>query len=228
MKKLEHGRAEKPQELSRREFFRLGAAGTALVAGLQLGILTFPGTANAQVISIQGTRVSTERLPDTIANLERSSRRYQRGERVRDGVYTNMVNLSEYSMSGVVSLASGEDNNQFSILFPRERDRNPRRTGAGSWNVDITDLKTLVSQVSSQEVKRMKLLVAVTTDPQQSDAVITVYAIPLDQNGNIIGRYRDGYLAMGASYYPERGVVYGARSLLLEPGVPEPESVARR
>lgn len=218
----------KPSFLQR---FRNSALVTALIAGLNFAaptaVMTIPNTASAQQLTVQGTTVETERLSDTIANLDTQSNQYRRGERTDNGTYNNVI-IIPGELSSSVSLSQDGSQRYFGVFFPKEKDRDPKREGAGTWVTDISDFAALVKKVTNRELTRVKMLVARTTDPNRNDPIISIYVLPVDANGNITGRHRGGYLAMGASYYPKRGVVYGARVLLLEPGTPEPPAVASR
>jgi hypothetical protein len=230
MKKLQHGiekRHEMPSHaLSRRDILKAGALGLAILGSG--GILLAPKRADAQQINVRGLTVETFRLEDTLTNLTTNSRQYQKGERNDSGVYSNMVGISGAGIMGGVILRPNGGQNGFSVLYPASRDRDPHREGAGTWGIEITPFLTMVRDVSSSSVTRMRVLLERTTDTNQHDPIINVYAIPVDSQDRITSGFSGGVLALVASYYPDRGIVYGGRVLLLEPGVPEPDRIARR
>jgi hypothetical protein len=224
MRKLEHSLERRVVEspgLSRRDFIKAGSLGLAAFSCGGAALL-LPKPAYAQVLEIHGTRVVTERISDTVANLTTRSRSYQQGERRENGVYTNGVTIrSERTASSVTLRDQREDPQTMGVSYPRERE-------SGIWGTEINEFCAMIRRVTGNDLRRMRLIVDRTTDPERNDPIISYYAIPINSNGDITSAHRGGYLAVGASYYPDRGVVYGAKVLLLEPGTPEPETVARR
>lgn len=233
MKRLERSRmAPVPErtDVNRREFFRLGGAGLlsgALALGGAGSLLLTPSVAHAQSFQLRGLTVHTERLSDTIVNLDRATARYRRPEtRDRNG-YSNIVFL-RHEMTVAVGFAP-DGHKTFGIVFPASRDRDPTREGAGTWGMNITDFGTMVSRVTGSELTRVRILVERTTGMRagREEQILTVTVLPVDSSGRLTSAYQGGYLAVGASYYPDRGVVYGAHALVLEPGAPEPRIAQR-
>jgi len=194
--------------------------------GLAFGVpaaMTASRTASAQTIVIQGLSLETMYLADTVANLDRQTEPYRQemgGERTPSrGDYSNAVVLPRELTGTAIFSADGKKS--FGVLYLHNGEQR-------GWEADISAFAELVRNMTGQELTRVKLIVERTTDTTRGDQILSVYMLPIDSQGNYIATYSGGYLAVGASVYPQRDTVYGGAALLLEPGTPEPSVVSRR
>jgi len=103
------------------------------------------------------------------------------------------------------------------VAFPSSLDTHPQMAGApGRRMVDSKAFAELYRSVTGQELRRVKLLLDLTTSP------ITVHMVPADEQGRVTGQYRGGQLAFGVSYFPTQDLVRGGIGLLIEPGGRDP------
>ena len=179
-------------------------------------------TTTQQKYLLNGVQIISERLTATVGELEGESGPYQWGEKTNSqgrGEYTNAIKIDSERFDAGVTFLPGE-HKSFAVGFPPSKDKDPQRKNAGAWGTMINDFAGMIKQVSKQDMTRAELLIERTTE--KGDPVINTYALPLNSKGDKIGKYKGGYLAIEASYYPTKGVVYGGYALLLEPGVQEP------
>jgi hypothetical protein len=199
-KELGHVR-NKPDgsEVSRRGFMQ-SALATVLVAGLAASPLSFfSGTAKAQSVKVQGVAVERMNLTDTVRNLDKASAQYRSRDdilRIQKKVASTVTIDAQKGSSMGVSYVSADGT-------------------AKVWGIDFSEFAKLVKQVTGKDVIKAKLIAEFTTE--KGEQVINIFALPLDANGNPT-KYNGGYLAVGASYFPSKGKVYGGRALLFEPG----------
>lgn len=229
MKKLEHGKASRcadgPSQnaISRRKFFTLGVAGM-FAAKLALGgfgaSFFLPTTANAQVLRIGGLKVFTLRLSDTVNKLDKQTSKYRRGQHTStSGAYATVIEISGEDLKASVVLNPPSGRSRLGVTFPPEKDRKPQGQIPGHWGMIIEDFIRVVEEKTGQNVAGIKWIV---DKGANGGNCINIYALPVNPEGEIIGKHEGGYLVAGASYYPQKGAVYGAIGLLLEPGTPEP------
>lgn len=236
--RLEHGKRRPEQgpgapttsetsdyKMSRRQFFRLGAAGAVLVAGLAAGVpigLMAPKTAKAQDVVIQGQTVRVVLLDKTLSELDRETERYRQGEYFdtveMHGVTTTYSNA--VIVPGVVTfmVSYGSTGKILDVTFPRERDENPSSPNAGARAFDLTEFANLVKNETGNEMERVKINLERGTFMQGIQQVdyVTAYLLPLNANGEPITRHGQGqYLVYECSYYSGR--TFGGTSLVVEP-----------
>ena len=240
MKKLgheEHGTKEPAREFSRRKFFKLGAA-AAVLATLNVGGMVMPAMAKANTTTtVEGRQLTVIALSDSLANLDQSSRQYRGTEQIPNGrsirVYTNEArNPGEVRF--LVTLdhdnALGRNNLKGIVLqYPRERDRNPDREGAGTAGYSLTDFANYIQQISGVEMRRVRFYIETGTFEYNGRETVytTAYVLPLDANGNIINRRNaptGQFIAYISNYYAD--YTDGGIAVLQEP-VP-PGRVAQR
>ncbi len=87
MREMRHNkpgvRSEKPRELNRREFFKVGGGGllAGMVATSCVGTLLVPRTAHARRREVGGQQLTVVQLDRTLNSLDQeTARRYQRRE----------------------------------------------------------------------------------------------------------------------------------------------------
>jgi len=201
--------------VARRKFFQLAAAGTLLLAGINFGSI-----ASAQGTKIKGVTFHSVTLVNTVEKLDKETGdKYRRGEGVNKDKSKGFTVNIPYVMSAAATLRPDEKNgrNTFGVAYPKEKDKDPKRKNAGMWTTNINDFARVVKEVTGDDLKRVRIIIERTTDPDYNDEVISAYAIPVDNCGDFVGKYNGGYLAVGASYYPDRGEVYGGKLMLVEP-----------
>lgn len=209
----------KPKGSTRRGFFKV--AGAALLSGaLALSPLA---RARFERTTIAGVKVFKLHLTKTLNQLENETKPYD-------------YNATDPSDSSVLKIgpewmwvtAGPNDQGNFkgealtvrypkvepnpyeriAILDSHGRPTHDPRLDITGWGLD--DFVKVVKYVTGQEPKMIKLLVDFKS-PEQ----INIYALPLDANGKVIGKYNGGQLAVAAAYFKKRHKVYGGGVFLL-------------
>lgn len=227
------GPSEKASDItfSRRGFCKaLGVS--VLLASLQGGVvgttLLTPTTAYAQTIQVEGIGFDTERLKDTVDELYRktSEKCVRREVTLPNGHYVVYANKPNQYTATVSTEPNGAKEMGFFFPADKDKDKDTKGENAGKVAVDIAPFIDAVNKYSKSEVKRFKIIAEETKSDSRGDPVVNGIAIPMDKDGNTLGKYHGGYLAIEMSYFPDRGYVNSGTVLLLEPGVQEP--VARK
>ncbi len=242
MKKLNHVHERKPEapEISRRQFFKMGATTMGLLACLQFGgaaaTLISPRTASAEAAEtrdINGVRVPVYRLENTISDLDRSTRPFRRGEtreRTDTGeeVYSYALQVSEQQTRfSVVSQTltvnvDGRDvrlkNWHLVVRFPPSREQNPDAEGAGSRVIGFSNFAESVRVLSGQEMSKVYVVMETGTFDRNGTQTwfANVHIFPLNEAGDVITRRASReYLVYSGVYY---GDSFGAEAkVLIEP-----------
>lgn len=208
--------------MTRRQFFKLGATGTALVAGLAAGVplsLMAPKTARAQETVIQGQSVRVVQLDKTLSELDAQTEQYRyeaMTEPDRNGIYYSNAVVIPGVVTFQVTLA--ENGKRLNINFPRERDETPSSPTAGARRFELDEFSNLVKRETGKDIKRVKtILERGTFDYNGAETeYATVYILPLDAQGNPITKQDRGqYLVYECSYFA--GGTSGGISLIIEP-----------
>lgn len=241
MRRLVHDHERKPEcDAIKKPFAWLerkylpSALSLALLTGTVTATALLPSVAYAQQIVIQNTRVETERLNDTIANLERNSVQYQCGEINDTEGRTPFSYVNSITMPGELGASVGFYRNSvakaLNITWPRQRGGNPNAEDAYTWDVRLDTFADFIKKATNQDLTRVKIIVMRGSAQDTNAPRINVYVIPVDAQGRMFARYGDGYLAYGATLHLNanngQGAVAGAIVDMLEPGVQEP--IARR
>ena len=166
----------------------------------------------ATPVRIKGVKVYKMTLTDTLSNLDRKSKPYRKG-----------ATILKVPANGLVTTVGLTGRSKtITLSFPKSAtDSTVVNTG-----FKLDGLISLVRKVSGKTPTKAKLIVEF--GKVGSQRTINVFVIPLDNGGNIIGKLPNngGQLAMGVSYYPQKGKAYGAKVLLSEPRKPAVGAVA--
>ena len=212
-----------------RKFHSLGAA-VALLSTLTFAGMNFVGTksAKADTVEVDKVKVEVSKVNDTLANLDKkTAATYVR----EDGVVTTgdyVSSANRLNAQGVSELTFGVGwkkdgtGKVMNVHFPAYLDQNPSRKGAGTWGMDLDEFASIVKKTTSQDLTRVKIVIENSIDEKTGERVINAFALPVDANGNIIGKYQNGYLAAGISFYPDVGGAGGGTTLIYEPNVHGP------
>ncbi|MEW6748274.1 MAG: hypothetical protein AB1295_01040 [Candidatus Micrarchaeota archaeon] len=213
MKRMDHvlRGPEGPDErgTSRRGFFKV--AGAALLGGaLAVSPMSFFGReAKATTpVTINGQKVYKLTLSDTINNLDKKSKPY-----ASNGAVASVLNVPKEGLHVSIGLGRKDDGSSTINFRYSKSATDTTQVYAG---FDLRSFVDLVKQVSGQEPKSARLFFEFDS-AQNGERVINVYAIPLDANGKVIGQYKGGQLAYGASYYSKKRQVFGAKAILYDP-----------
>ena len=221
MKRLNHGRRgpvgpnEREGGVSRRSFFKV--AGAALLGGaLAVSPLSFLGREAKAVtpMNIKGMRVYKMQLTDSISNLDKKTKSISNNGVLNEGKVA-VVKVPKENVLATISLnRNGSRRSRITFSFPKSQtDSTVVDTG-----YKLDSLMKLVRKVAGKTPTKARLIVEFAKDKGQP--VINIYAIPLDNSGNVLGKTNKGQLAWAVSYYPNKRPgksVYGARVLLIEP-----------
>ncbi|MFH1784884.1 MAG: hypothetical protein ABH842_00500 [Candidatus Micrarchaeota archaeon] len=223
----------KPPEVSKRPYFQVSnrfaasiVLGTALAfgtVGATSAILFTPRAAMAQELQVAGIKVDTLRLGDSIPNLDRETQKqYQFREDVIEPRTGRRMNIKQHP--DCLIAATVVPNTRSSLGFSLTDKTIPE--DKRMWQIDISGFTSAIEKLTGQKIVRFKVLIEITEEGESREKVITAYAIPLNERGQILGQHEGGYLTAAASYYTTSKEFYGGAYLALEPGVQEP--IARR
>ncbi|MBU0527491.1 hypothetical protein KKE92_03360 [Candidatus Micrarchaeota archaeon] len=196
-KKTGRNAAEKPSEMSRRAFFRVGgtalAMGAAISAGL--GTLLTPRTAHAAVRRIGGRNILVVPLERALSAMDSDSEQYRGTEHQpteRDPEYRNGSTVPRDS-SFIVGLNNETDTRGLTIVIP---------TQADPMGVDLNDFVSFIRTNVDHQVNRVKLVIDRGTIERDGETVnyTDVLVIPIDSQGRATTPRENGeYLVFGAS-----------------------------
>jgi len=207
----DHGKKSvRPDEFTRRSFFKTTGAGLALLAATNLGIGSFSKTANAQkdeYVQIEGQNVKVVKLTRSLEVLGRETQPYVRPETTDpNGAYQVEVVIPG-EVGFLVTLNAlregGKRDNTVGVLFPKWKDSPTRpEDDKGMRGANITDFAELV-KATGQELKRVQIILDVTRLEEDGKVAkyYQAYIVPIDSQGNRTTQRGPGkYLGYKASY----------------------------
>ncbi|MFH0884510.1 MAG: hypothetical protein V1861_02260 [Candidatus Micrarchaeota archaeon] len=251
MKRLIH--ADETRRRDTRKRIGLGAA--LAIAGL-MGVAACATTqvpryslnlGDSVQMRVSDTDVHAWRLSEPISAMERADAPHWIEER-EGGGYRSMLFLSggDLQLFGAAAFIENDGRwyftgivKQYGIWLRALRGENAIPPGHmelldqnGICKMDAEPFRSLVHRISGREVARMMpISQALGTTDSSGRAVMRyqVHMLPLDMDGNRIGQYRGGQLALTSSYIPfspEMGCGRGI-TLLVEPGVEDPRNLQK-
>ncbi len=153
-KKTGRNAAEKPSEMSRRAFFRVGGTGLAVGAAMAsgLGTLLFSKNANAAVRRIGGRNILVVPLERDLSAMDSDSEQYRGTEHQpteRDPEYRNNSTVPRDS-SFIITLNNPSDRRRLTIVIPTQDD---------PMGVDLNDFARFIRANADHQVNRVKLVI---------------------------------------------------------------------
>lgn len=195
-------RSDKPPEISRRLFCKIGGAGllTGAVIASGAGVLLFSKNANAQTRDVGGKRLTVVELDRTLKDLDRETERdCQRREYQPDesngNTYQNAVTVPR-KVTVVVTLREGEKQEKRVSVAANTL---PAPLGAA-----IDEFADLVERTTDQPLKRVKIVLERGTYEEggTTKEYTNGYILPIDENGKVTSHLGNGeYLAYAISQY---------------------------
>jgi hypothetical protein len=207
MKSLENGsgRIEKPRDIHRRDFFKVAgavagfAAVEFIMAKTGTGSLFLPREAHAQSNTRRvGDRdLRVVQLDRQLSVLDTETRPYRRAE-----VMPSQSNNHRYSVDVVVP-----DENTFLVALSRDGRRLTITLPNDTLGADLTDFASLVQNVSSAQLSRVKIVLERGTEERngRTQSYTNAYILPINSEGNYITSLGNGeYLIHAASRRGDR------------------------
>jgi hypothetical protein len=208
-------RSDKPPEISRRLFCKIGGAGlltgAAIVSGA--GVLLFSKNANAQTRDVGGKTLSVVELDRTLRDLDRETEnKYERREH-----QANESNGHTYQNIAIVP-------HKVSVLVSLNKKTSERSVGvtadglAAPIGVAIDEFASLVQAATDQPLKRVKIVLERGTFEQGGKEIeyTNGYILPVDGDGKVTSHLGNGeYLMYGVSQFGS--TVRGNSAIVSEP-----------
>jgi hypothetical protein len=244
MKKLDHGCVRKPDvpERNMRKFFKhstvtVGLLATLGLGGMATGIIA-PKTAAAEQAKtkrIADRDVQVLRTQTSFQTVDRNTEPYRIPEQKKKlkssgemsgEVTMNGVKVESQAFRLVVSRTdlkidySGDTSRvwEATVFFPKEREQNPSRKDAGTRKISLGNFAEYISKATGEKMESARILMETGTFQYNGESTwyADVYVLPLNGEGEVIGKQSDGgNLAYTISYYAN--LANGATALITEP-----------
>ncbi len=242
MKKLEHDKASRSAygssqtAISRRKFFKLGAAGWVLINSLNLGSLgaafLMPRSAKAaEHKTVLGKKLNVVRLDRPLIELDKETSKYRRVEFFPDEhnprYYTAVTIMNEVRF--IVALSESGKLRRLTVRFPPTRDKDPDSRGAGLRGVDLHEFARVVQGLTGERLSRVRIILETGKFEYKGKETMytNAYILPVDEQGNATTCVGNGqYVVFGASYYADK--LYTSIGFLVEPNNKTTMKVASR